>query len=308
MKICSKCGIQNSDLAAFCSSCGTALTENSQQTNPNNNPSGQQFGQPMGYNQFGQGQYLSPVISAVKSLGSSVLFLSAIIIYTVSLLFSGISSFSNTTSDISFYKYDVEYYEEIIKVLEKLLPYITAFSLIVIAPSILFCIGMWQFYNASRNPTDAPLSTSGLKLIKISSIISLASLALIPIFIIYLIINISTIVDTGYSSIVTATLIGFIIGILLILVLPVFYYIGIIKIAKTITNTILTGVPSNDISGFVIVMNYIMGGFSLLSLSTGGIGALLNASFFILISIGLTQYKKTMTQLIYNNYYTNTPT
>ncbi|PKM63031.1 MAG: hypothetical protein CVU97_02420 [Firmicutes bacterium HGW-Firmicutes-21] len=309
MKYCLKCGIQSEDNAVLCASCGAAF-EGQQDAVKNEGintveaPDANQY-----YAQYRQSVpsfAQNPTIAALKRAGSSTVFFIAVILYSVQILLSLIHAFiREPVSNTDIYS---EFNEEIGVQFEKIQDALSTFALVVSIPTILICIGMWLFYASSRSRYDGPLPTTGLTMIKVINFIFLGFLLLFP-FLVFLTVLFGN-VDTEESSAVLIAIIAIIIF-AIVLTLPVIYIIGIINTINTLKKTIKTGMPSDKVSGFVGVMNFIIAVFFILTalaaIRTLDIVAifsnLLSAAFFILISIGLFAYKKEMSLIIYKNYY-----
>lgn len=325
MKFCAICGKQNEDENDFCENCGNPIQTNQQP------PSNQQqvYSQPI-YQSAQPNYYVpspqpkpilsqNPVLNKIKTMVTSPLFLVAVIIYSAFVLFSLIQSFMPSSLMSMLYKNSgmlsgmgIGVFGSVLNMIQGVF---TAVAIIALIPSILICVGLWMFFVSSSTPENR--STSGLTMIKVSTIINLVGMLLVPVIaIIVFLIAAAGSASSGYSN--SGNIVGVmflaIFIILIAITLPVLIYVNIIKTLNAVRNMIFTLVPTNKISMFLVVMNFISAGIGLISgIISGDImtifSSLLSAGFLVLISICLINFKKEMEMLIYpNNYGVSQPT
>jgi hypothetical protein len=263
-------------------------------------------------NYYGQAIQPNPIptqypINKIKKIATSPLYLVSIIIYTIAVffqltylfetnsilfyLFKGKNMLSST-SGINFYSLGLYNYRGIV----------IALSFLAIIPMILICIGLWMFYASSRNPEDR--STAGLSIIKVSVIINFIKLLILPVLIMIVALFSNSYAKFGYVDRVDMlrASVDFFVILVIICILPIIYYISIIRTINQIQETIVTGVPSAQTSRFLGVMNCILAGFTFLMIffSNGDtiFTSILMGTFLIMISIGLFDYKREMTNFM----------
>ncbi len=169
---------------------------------------------------------MGPVNNCIRQAGSSTLFLVACILSTLGAAFTIIFSGLAATSAIG------------------------------LLPSILFIIGVWMFYTASKNGTSS--LTKGITLIKSSTIITIVALflAVAVTLIILLIIN-AAVGSIAGSNEATSIILAVIIALCIVLAFPIVAYFIILKALNSIKKTIETNtVVLNGVS-FLTVMLYI---------------------------------------------------
>jgi uncharacterized membrane protein YidH (DUF202 family) len=253
-------------------------------------------------NQLGNVLKRKEAIDSLKTAGSSPLFLTAVILYTVSLFFQLVQIFSPIMSDdIADFLRNDPILRDFFTDAQQFVVTIQGFFLLILVLPALACAGMWMFYTSSRDIQSR--STAGLTMIKVSNIISYSLILLI------LIVFIPIILATGFgaagqsgggafqviSSFITMLMLGMI-------TLLVFYLIGLIKTINIAIRALRTGVLSGKISMFVIVINYIGAGFmvitALTELSDGSFSSALfslcSAAASIVVSIFLGSFRSEM--------------
>jgi hypothetical protein len=208
---------------------------------------------------------------------------------------------------------EIELSNEIIDSVQDIINvFTTAGALVMLIPTILIGIGMWLFYTASRSRDYGPMSTTGLTMIKVLTIINLVGLLLLPVVLTVLMaVGASAASEMDEGSVLIGIYIAMVIIFAIALVLPVLYFVFIIKTINEVKRTATAAVPSDKISGFVAVANYIIGGFLILSaLSSDNVlpvlTNLVSGAFYIIMGIALFGYKKQMRMLKYSQYMSDT--
>lgn len=336
---CSRCGHANIDGAAFCQHCGAPVgaqqppVYNTQPPTPA--PSYQpgvpaqaapvyQPGVPVQaapvYQPMPPQAIGHPVIETVRSLILSPLFLVAVILFSASILLSVLGSFGLTEAmtgwmtDV-FYEFGME--AELDEITQTLMTDSMGVGTVVGAlfgsiPSVLMALGMWMLYTSARNRQNLLINTGGLTLIKVLTIISLVSLGLVSALLLLMLV-IVWIVASGEmiadeALILSVGMIVVLVFLAVVLTLCILYYVKVIKTVGTIQKTLQTGVPSDRVSMFLIVMLFITGGNAVMSSFSlvlfGGSGlALMVASVAqgvasILFGVLLLQYRSRMRELL----------
>lgn len=271
---CPSCGAQNKDDAAFCAQCGAALTVQNQQevqqtdTAPIAAPRAQTYAPAYGQaSQYGSpAQPMSPVTAALKRLGSSPLFLTAVICYTVSVFFSLIGAFAPNVmfgSLVGLFESagiptDAFYFIN---------GFSAFFTFIAMIPAVLMAISMWLSYATCADRASSQIKTTGLTIIKVLNLISLVFFCIgDAIFLVVFLIGFITVgatVGNRNSSLYAENAAGISVGILTVLfiiaaitsVLTILYYAKLNKTLSNMKNAALYGQILGVASTYVAVMS-----------------------------------------------------
>lgn len=201
----------------------------------------------------------SPVITAVKRLSTSALFLTATIAYTVSIVFSLISSLVGQSSIVSSLLRYADLYDlggyGAYSYLSTIRVSSVIGTLIGMIPMILLCLGMWLTFAEGSSSGMKKMSCTGLTIIRVISIIFTVLLGLVGV--ISVIVCIIAMVTVGEDAIGIMLLCILVIGI--VLGLYILYYLKLIQTIGTMRTVVQTETPSDRVSMYVIVMNIIIG-------------------------------------------------
>lgn len=343
MKQCPQCGYQNEDMTVFCTSCGEKLeSEFAYAQNSNNNPQanfnnfyekdsdagfGPQYARrdpyPGGYNNYDSspppypGDYASSpgmfggivtdATNALKEVASSTKFLVMAICYTAGLFFSFFASLTSaSTFNEMFSNYNPYLYDSLNTSLSGI------YVIPAMIPQILVCVGIWMIYTSARDDAVPSVKTTGLSLIKgtmifnmIGSIIGIVIVLVISFIMIAASGSLGDYLGTPYESGIFSAVFGVLIGACIIvaaIVIP--YFVGIIKTINTVKNTSLSGVPSDKVSSFVAVMNFIMLLGCLANFIYGFFGVISgvsNGAALVIASLLIFSYKDTMSRLMHSS-------
>jgi hypothetical protein len=320
MKTCTNCKAVNDDSSNFCQYCGSNSFE---QQNPQQGYSGQS----PNFQAFQNGgQTINPAKSVIKSIGSSTLFLSAVILFTVYVVFRFITELGNV---LTYSPEDLEnslnsFSLNIDSIASTSNTYNILYTILTYVPKILTCVGLWLVRKSCTDNT-VTLDAKSIKFLRTTILVifiaTLLSLIMVGVFSINLLQNFDFETDFEYpfnygfdtemsDSIISSTIavIVFLIG--GIITLMTFYYTKIMKTLGSIQNVIITGVASDYISMFVVVMNYIFAFFTFLSMfSSGVLGFFANGcfvAFLIIFSILLIKYRNEMRTVIFRHQYSFT--
>lgn len=268
----------------------------------------------------------NPAVAAVKKTGGSALFLIATITYTIIVLLNLISAFMPSTAyAYADLLYEITYDYSVYETMSAFNAGSIIGALIGSIPTILIAVGFWMIYGAckTKNPR---VSTGGFTMINVFQIIGLVLMSIfLAVVCILLVVAALAVYETnsymsswssyGYSGAEavlgiasTAFIIVFAL-LILVLVLAIIYYsklIGSIRVIKKAANGIVSG---NKISMFVIVINFILVGFSVIGLIGNLIAFnfitflanLLTITFNILITIALIQMRGKLNQIVLDN-------
>ena len=309
---CSRCGVENSEGAAFCKNCGNSLGKNA--VTP---PAAPVY---TVHNKAKAPLSSNPVVNAVKQVASSPLALVAIIAFSAMVLVSLISSLVDRNAltaaiysllnSLTEAGVDVPYeiYNAIDSAYYSLGSGLYVFaSILGLIPSILICVGLWLTYSSAASRSSDGMKTSGLTTIKVINIIQLVGTCIAFAFIELLIIIIgiaassvareySYYYDYSSGASLVAT-IGVVIPALIVAAvytLQIIYQAKVIQSVNTAKKTITTGVPSDKISGFVAVWLFISAGFSLFGLATNFLGCACSITSLICFGILIYKYRNAM--------------
>ena len=324
---CEKCGTQV-DEGKFCPNCGSPLSQSAQPAyqpsyQPDPQPSYQQPAQQPPYAaQYGtplRGPAGGVVLEAIRKLASSRLFLIAAIAYTAATVFAFVASLSlgNAARNLEFTMF-FNVPEGVGEALRK--SYKTSVSFDIGA--ILITIGLWIcFFSASNR--EKPMPTSGLTIIKVITTIALVVFWIVLVVVLLLAVGgfmfsaelgqaVSEAIASEAPGVpIPASLSGGLLAVLMlvvaaVLVLFIVYYTKLIKMIKTMRDTVATGVPSDKISGFVAVMCYVSAFFTGISgfalLASGQIYSFIanacSAAAAVCFGMLIFRYRDTMRSLI----------
>ncbi|MBQ7016396.1 MAG: hypothetical protein IJN10_05525 [Firmicutes bacterium] len=261
----------------------------------------------------------NPAVAAVKKTGGSALFLIATITYTIIVLLSLISAFMpsslSTYADLLYeITYDVSVYDTIYAMDSGSM----IGALIGSIPGILIAVAFWMIYGACKSKKPR-VSTGGFTMINVFQIINLVLmsilLALVCVLMVifaFLAYELNSTEMYGFAAlagVATIIYIFVLIFMVLILVLSIIYYaklVGTVRVIKKAANGIVSG---NKISMFVIVINFILVGFSVIGLIGNLIAFsfmafltnLMTITFNILITIALIQMRGKLNQIVLDN-------
>ena len=286
--ICKNCGQQNAENSNFCERCGARLA-------PENVHA--EF-------MYSQGQ----ILATVKSALSSPLMLIQCIIFTLYIavyitdIFAG-DSLSSAAADLFGYSsmYSSAY----------ILDSSYALQLAQIAgiiSTIFIAIGLWITFASAAGRKYSGMSTSGLSIIKIIVIIRLVAFCIIMAVLPFMILAVirSTMSMTMYGNIADESyyfsFLPFAAAALIfwaaMFVLIIIYMAKSIGTVNTIMRTINTAAPSDKVSGYAAVFNFIFAAYNLslaassLSSITYTVSCLLDAAVYIIFGIMIFRYKE----------------
>lgn len=260
----------------------------------------------------------NPAVNVIKKIGSSPLFLTAVILYSVTLVLTFISSIT-AGSAIPYYAYS---FMESYGYGESLPPSVyysmmdassgaTAFGAILgLIPSILIAVGMWITWATCRSTTSGNISTAGLTICKVISIITLVLLCIVAaIFVVACFVLIfagaaAFSSDSYYSSYAAGATAGLVFVVILcaaVFALMIAYYASIVRTINRIKTSAMTGVPEYRISRFLTtlmwitaVLSCISGLVALFTSFISGVATLASAVCTILLAVCLGQLRKEM--------------
>lgn len=254
----------------------------------------------------------NPAVNIVKTMGSSPLFLVAVILFTASTVLNLIISLmGGGTSGSTYFNFDSS-------------PSNFSFSYSIGTElfALLPMIGLWLHYATCRNAQSGNISTAGLTLCKVYRILYLVffCLAMVVVLVIGVlaIVNPNAIIDLLLplymftSSDGDFSLFCVVLGVVMITVaviaapLVICYEVGLIRLINRTKAVAATGIPNNKVSTFVLVMNWLavvsvaLSGLGTLFTSPlTGVSALAGGVAWALFTVSMTRYRRDMTLLMY---------
>lgn len=266
----------------------------------------------------------NPSVNVIKTVGSSTLYLVAAILYSVSTVLSVVTS-AIGSSAIFDYLYELTGVP-ISALAGSSAPEAVYGAIVAMVPSILIAVGMWLHHTTCRRTDTGNISTTGLTICKVISCINLVLVSLSAVVVIgvlvlvcamsseisYFMMNTFWFLFTSVTDLNDFAMGLAVIALVLIVIctiiftLVIIYYAMLIKTINRIKNTAITGTPDNRISRYVIVLNYILAAFALISgfvtlfsAPLAGIASLASAGSLVLTSICMSRTRSQMTALLY---------
>lgn len=276
----------------FCPKCGTKLDESTKfcpNCGANVSPSAaQQPAVSPAQETTGYQSLAEYTFAEVKKFAKSPLFIAAVVVFTLGILLSFQSS---PLSWVGPLLSEVTDSAEIGYLVSLVSQYVgTSSALLNIfsnLPNILIALGMWLVLISAFNNANVKLSTGGITLIKVVTVIQFICGLIIPILLpVGLVITMGDILEGG----TLLALVGiFVAAIILIAV----YYKKLLQTINDIRYTMETGTPVVEISGFIIFC-CMAGGIISALVSILNIVGMLSAVATILFGVVLSKYKKKM--------------
>lgn len=269
----------------------------------------------------------NPALNAIKTVGSSPMFLAMTILLSASALLTMFSSlgYNDTFVNIYYYAYTMGLdMDAVMAMLDAMQSTSVARVVLSSIPAILMAVAMWIHFGTCKNLQSGNISTAGLTICKVLTYIYMISLCLVA-FTLFAVLVLA-IIGIATSSFVFPSYGGYGIGysdeearLAVIIVLGVFALIvgGIMALAiayqasiiRTINRTkqvAQSGMADDRVSGYFIGMNYfvaacsiISGGLTLLTAPITGAATLAHGVAFILISLLLRRYRQEMNQVLF---------
>lgn len=312
MKKCINCGIDMADDCQFCPNCGAAVEIN-------------QDVAPVTNYQF------NPVISMINRCGSSSLFLVSIISFGCYILFNFISSIMsavNISNSLDNFYYGFSSYD-VGSIASASVASAVIGSIIGIVLPVLIFIGMLMFYLQCKKNLPV-IRCNGLSMVKVSYTITyILGIIVLGICFIFLLLMFSFIFISDFKSVASELIVYFeqmfnmnfyinsldlvtvftiilstvMIILVISLVFEIIYGAKILKSIKKVSNAAQTGTYPEPVSMFVIVMNYIVAGLSLISLPVGFtfitfLGKTAFIIFLIMISLTMQKYNREVNSFV----------
>lgn len=263
----------------------------------------------------------NPAVNLIKTIGASRQFLVMSVVYSVCVLLEilvsalGSADLSPLYHALANSGISVDALYDVLDAAENSSALGTVFGFI---PSILTAAAMWIHYASCRNRLNGNLSTAGLTIWKVLRWIALAAICLMSILVLFLLAFIfiwglgSQYMygpeDLGFdgSQFLIVLFVVCAVFYLAVISLVLAYTISMVRLINRVKATALSGVADNRVSGFLIVMTYILAAcdiltaFSMMFVSVSStIVQFVSAVYLILMGLMLSKYRKGMTMLMY---------
>lgn len=299
--LCSKCGTMNSEEAAFCKNCGVSLIAEEVQTTDTVEEITE-----------------NPVISIIKKIASSGLFMAGAICLSVYAFLQFISALSSNFMIkyielmTNFALIDVQdpTAEATRNAFNALGTGITSISLIGIIPIALIVAGVWYFFSAAKK--EGNVNTKGLKLIKGALIYEIVMLSVVSGIVLLLMLvliavlgsNVAFLGQTfdfsqfaGAEALSTGIIISLVSFVLVIVaasfVINLITYVKALKTVKSVNEALSSGAFIGNVSMYLIIMLFIMGAINALSFSLTGLSS---GAAYIIFGICLNQLREELSR------------
>ena len=280
------------------------------------------YGQPDMTNGFVTGGS-SPAIAAFKKTARSPLFLLAVALLAISIIFSLVGSFTSEVPDSisstvrefigknsETLKMDSSDLRELDEILNHVGPIYKWTSVSGNVPSILLFVALLLVVVSAGTRSDRPLSTAGLTILKVFAIIELV-LSIIMTVALTAVLGVSAFMMIKEGDEIKGVGIIFAVLTVVVLIVCIFCVIFFAKKLKTISTakkTVVTGIASDKVSGFVGVVAFILGALSVIgsislminTSATAGLASLLSGAANILFALTLFSYRTAMREVMEN--------
>lgn len=213
----------------------------------------------------------NPAINLLKTEGTSGKFLIGLIALTVARIlyfFTSGGLYISTFYSIIEMMEDLGYYDAASNMANAFYSYASNASVFIatvlaLLPELVILVGLWCIFISCKNKMNPGVSKAGFMIIKVVQVIS------ITIFIVAMAIVLIIAVMAGVSSGDAAAGVGMfilLIPIAIVVLVAVLYYRGVIKTLNGAMEVSKTGRPSLNTSSFVMVLLFISGIVSILSM------------------------------------------
>ncbi len=274
----------------------------------------------------------NPVLNALKTIGSSPLFLVTAIFFSLSCALSLLGQLlpnqeAMEAADFLYTNFGIEI-SQLAPVTSPSAVSTVISAIISVVPAVLTAIGLWMHYVTCRGRKSGGISTAGLTICKVLSILGAVFLGLSCFL--GIVVSVLGVVWAGYFSnsfysdygpsldgdvttILIAIFVVCAVVFAVVLALVICYTVSLVRVINRVKATAASGMPDNRISQFLVAMNYILavcyvfgGIFSFCSVSWMGAGvvaagfnSLIDAACYVTASLCLTRYRREMTALLY---------
>lgn len=304
---CEKCGFLNEEGVNFCQNCGNPL--NGQAQSAQRTP---QFSYQQQYRQLAEkANYMVPgnAQDALRVRAGSGLFLALAITLSLQCVTQLISSIVGANQLIQtalrmVRMYGVDVPSEVYYILNSGRAGVGLSTAIGMIPALIMIAGIWMIFAAGKSKQPGGMGTAGLTMEKVLLIIQtvflIISVALIEILLVIALTQVS-----GYGEI-QALIIGVMIGLLLVFVFALTYYIKSINMLSVAKRIALTGQAEDCGSIYVGVVCFIASVLTLVGGFAGGawgiLSGFLGCAAYILFGVTIFGIRSDMKRCIMGIY------
>lgn len=285
MKICYRCGNENNDKELFCKTCGCAF--------PLEEKNGEVVITP---------QIQSGAADEIKRALRSPLFFFAVAAITLQLilqLFNALFGMDEIIEEVVYNAMSKNglsgyNYYDIQNILNVAVKSMYMFCLILPAAT---CAGLWMLWSYAGGRGK----TGGLTVVKVVAVVRMVLICIIIAFVILCWTIITALPEfylqglgtTVYAQVAVNLVMAFFTACLVVVLI---YYIKLIGLLKSMKKALESDMPLKNISVFIIVINFILAFFSLISMFSGGVitffTELLSIAFYVLLSLCMINFRQ----------------
>lgn len=274
----------------------------------------------------------NPALNALKSVGSSPMFLTLCVLFSVSALLTILSSLAvgDTLSSIYIYAYQLGMDMQDVDTLMDVMRSTSVFSVVLGSiPAILVAVAMWIHFGTCNNRQSGNISTAGLTICKVLSYISLIGGCIIALLVVggFALIIVAFLVSDmpwgelfdpygsygygGYTDeeatiAVVVVLAVFALVVTFAIVLAITYQASIIRMINRTKTVAQTGRADDRVSGYLTGMTGLTAATAIISGLTAlftspltGAASLAQGAAYILMIILLRRYGREMNAVLY---------
>lgn len=296
---CNSCGKPNPDGSAFCSSCGKPLVSTPVSPILSRPTPVLHNSHPTSVDQKNEAHSLFR--RSWRTLAASPFALVLIICHSIAQLLNIININSLFTSSNEF--------ASILSMLgsqadSSINTAMSLLQLLIIAPGVLIAISLWMLYADARDLSDRPINTMGLTIIRgteIGALIFCCISVLLAIFTSCNALNELADVKGQYASDIRSALSSAVFTLLVIIAVAIAVYRFTIKLLSSIREAADFCSPNTDYVISNMVICFIGGGISVISVLSAGITltTAVSSALPFLFGVMLLKYKQLMTKLYY---------
>ena len=275
----------------------------------------------------------NPALNALKTIGSSPLFLALAALFSATALLTIFSSLgvSDALSNVYVYAYQLGLdVDQISGMMDAMRSTSAASAVMGSIPAILVAVAMWMHFATCKNRLSGNISTAGLTICKVLCYISMISLCLAALLILggFAVIIVALFASDmplgsmfdpygvygsfgGYSDEEAAIAVAVVLAVVALMitfamVLAITYQASFIRMINRTKSVAQTGLADDRVSGYLIGMTgfvaactIISGLFSMLASPITGLAELCRGAAYIVMIVLLRRYRQEMNAVLY---------